>query len=63
MSVIDKPYETARAVCALSEVALVKSVDERGRTSYIASRWNLCREFHELDDVMAWLKRVAGPSA
>lgn len=56
----DKAFETLRAECALAGVTLVQSVDERGRPTFIVSRWALTRELPYLAAVSAWLAMVTG---
>ena len=55
-----KRESTVTAKCALAEVVLTPSFDDRGRRTYIVSRWNLTRELPDLDSVESWLTRVTG---
>lgn len=56
----EKRFSTVRALCALSEIALVRSTDDAGRPVYIVSRWAWTRELRTLDEVQTWLERATG---
>ena len=60
MTADDKRLATLTAACALAGVTMIASTDDRGRPTYIVSRWALTRELPDLDAVEAWLDRVTG---
>ena len=55
-----KHLATLTAKCALAGITLVESADDRGRPTYVVSRWALTRQLDSLDDVVAWLDHVTG---
>ena len=57
---IKKHEATVTAQCALAEVVMTPSFDDRGRRTYIVSRWNLTKELPDLVAVESWLARVTG---
>jgi hypothetical protein len=59
----DKAEATLAARCALAGVTFHAIEDDRGRRTYIVSRWALTRELPTLEAVAAWLDRVEGRSA
>lgn len=54
-----KRLATVTARCALAGITLHRIEDDRGRETFIVTRWALTRELQTLDDVEQWLERVA----
>lgn len=52
---------TLKARAALAGVTVHTLQDDRGRPEYIATRWAMTKAFSSLDELAAWLDRVAGP--
>ena len=57
-----KLLSSAKAICALWGGVLTEIDDDEGRPLYVVARWSLTRSFHDLDEVMAFLRRVGAPT-
>jgi hypothetical protein len=58
----DKLYATLQAKAALLGVSLIRSEDERGHEVFIVSKWAMCRQLSNSDEVALLLNRMAGES-
>lgn len=58
-----KRLSSAKAICALWGGVLSELDDDEGRPLYVVTRWSLTRSFHDLGEVMAFLRRVGAPGA
>jgi hypothetical protein len=55
-----KAFTTLQAKAALRGVALIRCFDEAGQQVFLASRWNLTRQFATLANVEAFLAAMGG---
>ncbi|MCW5643093.1 MAG: hypothetical protein KIT63_13425 [Rhodoferax sp.] len=62
MSADIKRLATLKARCALAEVALVESTDDRDQPVFVVSRWAMTRQMSSLDEVEKWLVMEFGTS-
>jgi hypothetical protein len=58
---LDKRQATATARAALIGAILTTSHDDRGRPTWILSRWSLTREMSDIGDVERLLDRMGAP--
>lgn len=58
-----KRLSSAKAICALWGGVLTAIDDDAGRPLYVVTRWSLARSFHDLGDVMHFLRHVGAPGA
>ena len=56
----DKTFSTLQSHAALAGFELTRGVDEGGRFRYAVSRWGLCHELADLDDVVRWVAKATG---
>lgn len=56
---LNKRIASATARAALAGVVLAQTTDDHERPLFIAARAELCKSFQSVDDVEAWLDRVA----
>lgn len=56
-----KRQATAQARAALIGAVVTPTHDDRGRPSWLLSRWSLTREFHDLDELDQLLDRMGAP--
>lgn len=59
----EKAIATARAKAALIGASLIPSKDDRGRETFILSRWTLTREFASLEEAETVIQRMSGEVA
>jgi len=58
-----KRLATLTARAAMAGVTLYPIENDHGKTVYVASKWALCCELHDLNAVESWLNVVTGGGA
>jgi hypothetical protein len=59
----DKRFATMQARAALVGVSLVRSTDDRGRPTFVASKWSMTRQLDSIEAVEQFLRLVGGQHA
>lgn len=57
---MNKLFDTMRARCALGGLTFNVIESDDGKPLYVVSRWNITRQFNDLNELGEWLHRVAG---